>query len=119
MVVEYDGTTTAAYLHDATAAIAATWIANHGQAPETTDMARLNAGKAPVMPAEHTKHPAAGPCSSRSALRALWLEEGDGVAILENGGAARRDSRLVGHVQGHARLLPRHHRADPVRLVAR
>ena len=33
VVVEYDGTTTAAYVHDAEGAIAATWIANHGPAP--------------------------------------------------------------------------------------
>ena len=29
VVVEYDGTTTAAYLHDSGGPIAATWIANH------------------------------------------------------------------------------------------
>ena len=119
VVVEYDGTATAAYLHDKTTAIAATWIANHGQAPAVTDMTRLNTGKAPVMPAEHTKHPGGRPVPEPQALRALWLEEGDGVAILENRRAARRDSRLVGHLHGHARLLPRHHRPDPVRLVAR
>ena len=85
VVVEYDGTTTAAYLHDKTAAIAATWIANHDQAPAVTDMTRLNTGKAPVMPAEHTKHPGGRPVPEPQALRALWLEEGDGVAILENG----------------------------------
>ena len=57
VVVEYDGATTAAYLHDRISAIAATWIANHGQAPATADPARLNSGQAPVMPAAHTKHP--------------------------------------------------------------
>jgi hypothetical protein len=57
MVVECDGSTTAAYLHDKTTAIAATWIANHEQAPASTDLGRLNSGKAPVMPAGHVKHP--------------------------------------------------------------
>ena len=31
VTVEYDGLVTAAYLHDDTAAISATWIANHGR----------------------------------------------------------------------------------------
>src|ERR1035437_7883343 len=85
LVVEYDGTTTAAYLHDRPTAIAATWSATHDQAPPVTDMTRLTTGKAPVMPAEHTKHPGGRPVPEPQALRARWLEEGDGVAILENG----------------------------------
>ena len=85
VVVEYDGSTTAAYLHDKTSAIAATWIANHEQAPAFTDLARLNSGKAPVMPADHTKHPGGRPLLEPHSLRALWLEEGDGAAILEDG----------------------------------
>ena len=84
VVVEYDGTISAAYLHDETTAIAATWIANHGQAPPTTDLTRLSSGQAPEMPADRTKHPDGLPLLGADSLRALWLEEGDGVAILEN-----------------------------------
>jgi hypothetical protein len=84
MVVECDGSTTAAYLHDRTSAIAATWIANHQQAPATTDLTRLGSGQAPEMPAEHTKHPRGRPLLEPRSLRALWLEEGDGAAILED-----------------------------------
>src|SRR5450759_4197473 len=84
VVVECDGSTTAAYMHDATTAIAATWIANHQKAPAATDLARLSSGQAPEMPAEHTKHPQGRPMLDPGSLRALWLEEGDGVAILEN-----------------------------------
>ena len=83
VVVECDGSTTAAYLHDTTTAIAATWIANHHKAPATTDLASLGSGQAPEMPAEHTKHPQGRPLLEPDSLRALWLEEGDGVAILE------------------------------------
>ncbi len=86
LVVECDGTTTAAYLHSSGSAIAATWIANHVPAPATTDMARLDAGEAPLMPAAHTKHPDGRPMLEPGALRALWLEEGDGVVLLEYGG---------------------------------
>ncbi len=85
VTVEYDGQVTAAYLHDGTAAISATWIANHGPAPQATDQARLAAGRAPLMPAACTKHPAGVPPLQATALDALWFEEGDGVAIFEYG----------------------------------
>jgi hypothetical protein len=85
LTVEYDGVTTAAYLHGETSAIAATWIANHQPAAPTTDLGRLNAGKAPIMPAAHTKHPQGRPPYEARALQALWFEEGDGVALLEWG----------------------------------
>jgi hypothetical protein len=84
VVVECDGVTTAAYLHDRTAPIAATWIANHQPAPDTIDLSRLQAGEAPVMPAPHTKYPGGSPRLEPGTLSALWLEEGDGVAIMEN-----------------------------------
>jgi hypothetical protein len=86
LVVECDGDTTAAYQHSATGPVAATWIANHVPAPQATDMARVDAGYAPLMPAAHTKHPDGRPMPEPGALRALWLEEGDGVVILEYGG---------------------------------
>ena len=85
VTVEYDGLTTAAYLHDDTSAISATWIANHRPAPPSTDQAGLDAGRAPLMPAGRTKHPDGRPPLRAGALEALWFEEGDGVAILENG----------------------------------
>ncbi len=87
VVVEFDGTTTSAYLHDKSGAIAATWVANHSPAPETVDITRLRAGQAPEMPVAHTKHPGGRPPFQASALTAVWLEEGDGVAILEDGEA--------------------------------
>ncbi len=85
VTVEYDGVTTAAYLHDEASAIAAAWIANHQPASPTTDLGRLNAGQAPIMPVAHTKHPRGRPPLDPRALDALWFEEGDGVALLEDG----------------------------------
>ena len=85
VTVEFDGVTTAAYLHNGSCAISATWIANHQPAPQATDQARLDAGRAPLMPAAQTKHPQGRPPLQASALEALWFEEGDGVAICENG----------------------------------
>jgi len=84
VVVEYDGETTAAYLHDKTGPVAATWIADHSPAPRVVDLTRLSSGRAPQMPAEHTRHPDGRAPLDASALRAVWLEEGDGVAIMEN-----------------------------------
>jgi hypothetical protein len=85
MLVEYDGITTAAYLNDESTAIAATWIANHQPAPRTTDLHRVNAGRAPVMPMAHTKHPGGRAPFDPGSLEVLWFEEGDGAALLENG----------------------------------
>jgi len=85
VVVEYDGATTSAYLHDKSGAIAATWVANHQPAPETVDLAKLRSGASPEMPAAHTKHPNGRPPITATALSAVWFEEGDGVAILEDG----------------------------------
>src|ERR1700742_1961881 len=85
LTVEYDGVTTAAYLHDATSTVAATWIANHVPAPASIDVARIEAGQAPIMPAGHTKLPEGRPPMEPAPLEPLWFEEGDGVAVLENG----------------------------------
>ena len=85
VTVEYDGQTTSAYLHDHSGPVAAAWIANHGRAPDTVDVARLRAGASPQMPAAHTRHPDGRPPLAPSTLSAVWLEEGDGVAILEDG----------------------------------
>src|SRR5262249_59728844 len=51
VVVEYDGATTAAYLHDADAIVGAAWIANHQQAPARTALSRPDPGPAPPIPA--------------------------------------------------------------------
>src|SRR6266446_5343328 len=73
VTVEYDGLTTAAYLYDDTSPISATWIANHRRAPQATDQARLDAGRAPLMPAGRTKHPAGRAPLHAGALDALWF----------------------------------------------
>jgi hypothetical protein len=83
VVVEYDGWTTAAYMHDSSDPIAATWLANHRPAPADIDLARLDSGQAPEMPHGYTKHPDGRPALDPAALRAVWFEEGDGVAIFE------------------------------------
>jgi Suppressor of fused protein (SUFU) len=83
VIVEYDGWTTAAYMHDNSEPIAATWLANHRRAPADIDLRRLDAGQAPEMPDGHTKHPDGRPPMDPQSLHAIWFEEGDGVALFE------------------------------------
>ena len=85
VAVTCDGFVTAAYLYEGTQVLAATWIANHLQAPPAVDLSRLEAGQAPAMPAGHTKHPQGTPLLDGRSMRALWFEEGDGVAITDGG----------------------------------
>ncbi len=85
VVVEFDGVTTAACLRDGETVVGAAWLANHQPAPVSVDLSRLTAGHAPLMPAAHTKHPAGRPPPDPRTLRALWFEEGDGVAVIEGG----------------------------------
>ena len=85
MTVEFDGVTTAAYLHDETTTVAATWVANHVPAPPSPDPSRIEAGQAPIMPSGHTNLPEGRPPFEPGTLEPLWFEEGDGVAVLENG----------------------------------
>ncbi|HEX6525448.1 MAG TPA: suppressor of fused domain protein [Streptosporangiaceae bacterium] len=85
VTVEYDGMTTAAYVHNDTTVISATWIANHRQAPASMDEARLEQGRAPLMPAARTRQPAGSQPLEAGSLEALWFEEGDGVALYYEG----------------------------------
>jgi hypothetical protein len=84
LVVETDGVASAAYVQDAKdVVVGAVWLANHQAAPEAFDRSRLDAGRTPVLPAEHVRHrEGRGPLES---LEAVWFEEGDGVALLEAG----------------------------------
>ncbi|WP_395111140.1 suppressor of fused domain protein [Actinomadura sp. SCN-SB] len=86
LVIETDGTVSAAYLKDARdAVVGAVWLANHQAAPAEPDQARLNGGEAPMLPASHTRHPEGRPMPDWDALEVVWFEEGDGVAVLEEG----------------------------------
>lgn len=86
LTVESDGVTTEAYLRDAAdTVIGATWIANHRPAAAGLDLARLNAGLTPMMPAGRTRHPEGRPPLDPKSLEVVWFEEGDGAAVLEAG----------------------------------
>lgn len=84
--VEHDPVATAAYLRKSDGkTVAATWITNHQDAPHHADLARLNAGLVPAMPAGRTRQPKGRPPLDVRSLEVVWFEEGDGAALLENG----------------------------------
>ncbi|MBB2910072.1 hypothetical protein FHS43_001318 [Streptosporangium becharense] len=83
LTVERDETSSVAYLCGPGGTVhGATWLANHGPAPDEIDQERLNAQLPPTLPGPHTRHPGGRP--HLGPLRALWFEEGDGVALYEN-----------------------------------
>jgi hypothetical protein len=85
LTIECDRLSSVAYLRDSHSAVhGAVWLANHGPAPATVDLGRLNAGRPPIMPWPNTQVPEGRPPLDAAALRVLWFEEGDGVAVYEN-----------------------------------
>src|SRR3979490_1200331 len=64
LVVEYDGSTTAAYVYDQTAVVGAVWLAHHPPAPAAAHPAPGPAGPAPRMPAAR-RHPPPRPAPPR------------------------------------------------------
>ncbi|MFF4410916.1 suppressor of fused domain protein [Streptosporangium sp. NPDC001559] len=83
LVVERDETSSVAYLRGPHGTVhGAVWLANHGRAPEAFDPSRPESGLPPVAPRANTGHPDGRAPLGR--LRALWFEEGDGVALYEN-----------------------------------
>ncbi|WP_084219297.1 suppressor of fused domain protein [Spirillospora albida] len=86
LVIETDGEVTAAYLKDARdSVVGAVWVANHVEAPSGLDRARLDAGGPPLLPRSHVRHPEGREALDASSLEVVWFEEGDGVAVLEDG----------------------------------
>lgn len=61
------------------------WVCNTQPAPAELDKAAMDQGKAPMMPRENCGHAPGGIRLDKSALSIVWLEEGDGAALLVNG----------------------------------
>lgn len=86
LVVESDEASSVAYLCDPRGVVhGAVWLANHTVAPATVDLHRLNAGLPPIMPRSNTRHPSGREPLDPARLEILWFEEGDGVALFEDG----------------------------------
>jgi hypothetical protein len=89
LLVAWDGAVTTAYLLDEPAGTVRTvlWLANHVAAPRRLEPDDLTLEHAPVMPAESTVHPLGRGPLDPTSLRVIWFEEGDGLALVENGEA--------------------------------
>ncbi|TDC45456.1 suppressor of fused domain protein [Actinomadura sp. KC345] len=86
LTIETDGEVTAAYLKDARdSVVGAAWVGNHRKAPAELDRSRLEAGRAPILPESHVRHPDGREALDTEGLEVVWFEEGDGVAVLEAG----------------------------------
>ncbi|HEY4377347.1 MAG TPA: suppressor of fused domain protein [Acidimicrobiales bacterium] len=77
------------FLADATSADAGTvstvWVANTSAAPGALDRSGTAAGAPPRMGADGTLHPQGCP-PPNGAMRLVWFEEGDGVALVDADG---------------------------------
>jgi hypothetical protein len=85
LVVAWDGATTTAYLLDEPAGSLRTalWLANHVPAPPVFSGEDMTTAHAPLMPASSTVHPHGRDPVDPAALRVIWFEEGDGLALVE------------------------------------
>lgn len=61
------------------------WLSNHKQSPQDWEIDKMQEGITPMMPIEYCNHPKGKPKFNPENLKFVWFEEGDGVAILENG----------------------------------
>jgi hypothetical protein len=59
------------------------WVRNLGPAPPMMRISELRDGLPPMMPAASCAHPNGAPPLTPDAVRFVWLEEGDAVALLE------------------------------------
>ncbi len=59
------------------------WVRNLEPAPPMMRISELREGLPPMMPAASCAHPKGAPPLTSDAVRFVWLEEGDAVALLE------------------------------------
>lgn len=61
------------------------WVRNIGKAPDTLDTRGLQQGIPPMLPRDNCRFPEGQPALDPSRLSIVWLPEGDGAALLEDG----------------------------------
>src|SRR6478609_9493764 len=59
------------------------WVRNRLAAPAAIDVAGMERGEPPLMPAAACRHPRGAPALDTAGLRLVWLPEGDGVALFD------------------------------------
>ncbi|MFY0253669.1 suppressor of fused domain protein [Chitinophaga sp. 30R24] len=61
------------------------WLRNLKPAPETRDTAAMKEGMAPMLEARYSNHPQGKEPLEKNRLSIVWMEEGDGAAVLYDG----------------------------------
>lgn len=61
------------------------WICNTAPAGDEIDRKAMEDGRAPSMPSEYVAHDPSGIRLDNDSLEIVWLEEGDGAALLSDG----------------------------------
>lgn len=87
-VVEDDGRSIHLYLEgtpESGFGTRAVWVRNRGKAPWLMEVERMQAGSAPMLQARYVVDPEGGPPLQQDKLEFLWFEDGDGVALIEDG----------------------------------
>ena len=85
-IIQHDERTTYFYLNgDETFGTRAVWIRNIAEAPYVINQEELAAGLPPMMPRTHCRNPNGLPVPNAESLKVVWLEEGSGAALFEDG----------------------------------
>lgn len=87
-VVEDDGRSVYLYLEgteESSFGVRSVWVRNRKAAPAMLEVERMQAGLPPMLPARYCVDPEAGAPLDPKKLELLWFEEGDAVALLEEG----------------------------------
>lgn len=81
-IVEDDEQTVVLYLHGPTG-LRGCWVRNRAKAPRVFDPRPAKRGSAPMQPAAHCVNAGPQPPLDPSTLSIVWLQEGDGAALLD------------------------------------
>lgn len=86
-IVEQDNRTAYFYLFgdNEDFGVKSCWIRNLTVAPEMIEVKLMEKGVPPMLPKEFCKFPQGQELLNESNLEVIWLQEGDGAALLENG----------------------------------
>ena len=87
-IVEDDGRSIHLYLEGDEASgfgTRAVWVRNREKAPWLMEVERMQAGLAPMLQARYVADPEGGPPLHPDKIEFLWFEDGEGVALLEEG----------------------------------
>ena len=87
-IVEDDGRSIYLYLEGDEASefgTRAVWVRNRQKAPWLMEVERMQAGQAPMLQARYVADPEGGAPLHPDKIELLWFEDGEGVALLEDG----------------------------------